>query len=313
VSGSVQTSEDLGNLYTGIEYLRYLEGEKHLIFVTEFGMNLGRVEGETRLAARANHARVVIDTIQTGGIDPGPLPTVSSPPTPIPGMNFTFMDMGRISGLKNISDLTGGQSATRVYTKPAVDRIDTATKFGYLLGYYPSNTARDTRYRRIVVRVNRPGVTVLYRHGYFADDVPPPVDRRAFLTERRIAAATNYAEDLSDIKLTVKASTTKVQGGTDVALDVVIDLSRVSFTVKDDRHVASLEFALACGDEKERVIGRSRQTLDLKLKEDTFQRYSREGFPLNAFMSSSVKPRFVKLVVYDYEADLVGSTTIKLK
>ncbi len=314
VSTSVQTNEDLGNLYTGIEYLRYLEGEKHLIFVSENGMNLPRgADSENALAARANHARVVIDTIQTGGLDPGPPPTASSPGPPIPSMNFTFMDMARISGLKNISYQTGGQSAARVYTRPAVDRIDATTRFGYLLGYHPSNTARDTRYRRIVVRVNRPGVTVLYRHGYFADDVPPPIDRRAFLIQRRLAAATYYTVDVPDIKLSAKATTARSSRGTDVSLDLVIDVSRVAFSVKDNRHVASLELALACGDAKERVIGRSRQTLDLSLKDDTFQRYSREGFPLSASLSMVAKPRYVKLVVYDYASDLVGSRTITLK
>ena len=69
VSSSVQAMQDMGNLYTGIEYLRYLEGEKHILFVTEQGFYTPRLEGDASLAARANHARVVIDTIQTGGID----------------------------------------------------------------------------------------------------------------------------------------------------------------------------------------------------------------------------------------------------
>ena len=66
--------QDMGNLYTGIEYLRYLEGEKHILFVTEQGFYTPRLEADASLAARANHARVVIDTIQTGGIDGGLLP-----------------------------------------------------------------------------------------------------------------------------------------------------------------------------------------------------------------------------------------------
>ncbi len=310
---SVQTSQDIGNLYTGIEYLRYLEGEKHLVFVTEFGMNLGRVEAETGLAARANHARVVIDTIQTGGIDPGPPPTASSPAPPIPSMSFTFMDQSRIMGLRTVSDLTGGLSSARQYARQAVDRIDSTTRFGYLLGYYPANTARDPRYRRIIVRVNRPGLQVLYRHGYYGDEAPPPIDRRSYLIQRRIAAATSYAKDVEDIKITVRPSATRPDRSTDVAVDVFIDISHVEFTTKDERRVASLEMAIACGDQKERIIGRSRQTLDLKIRDESFQRYLREGLPISAYMSSAVKPRFVKIVVYDYEADLVGSTTIRLK
>lgn len=314
VSGGVQTMQDLGNLYTGIEYLRYLEGEKHMVFVTEHGMYLNRTEIDDALAARANHARVVIDTIQTGGIDAGPMPTASGPVPPIPSPAFTAMDQFRISALRNISNLTGGQSAAREYSGPAVDRIDTATRFGYLLGYRPTNTMIDNRYRRIVVRVNRPGVTVLYRHGYYAIDTPPPIDRRAYLTNRRIAGAGYYAKDVTDIPVKVSVSVKKAaERWAEVSLEVTVDASRVSCTTADERHLATLDLAIFAGDDKERVIGQSRHKMDLKLKEETYQRYMREGIPFTVNLSVGVKPQYVKVVVYDYAADLVGSTNVKLK
>ena len=103
VSASVQAMQDMGNLYTGIEYLRYLEGEKHILFVTEQGFYTPRLEADASLAARANHARVVIDTIQTGGIDGGlsPLDAGSLVPAtvaprqmspPVPSASYANMD-----------------------------------------------------------------------------------------------------------------------------------------------------------------------------------------------------------------------------
>lgn len=38
----------------------------------------------------------------------------------------------------------------------------------YQIGYYPSNTARDGKYRRIKVLIDRPDFTVRYRRGYYA-------------------------------------------------------------------------------------------------------------------------------------------------
>ena len=32
---SAQTSQDVGNIYAGINYLKHLDGEKHLVFVSE--------------------------------------------------------------------------------------------------------------------------------------------------------------------------------------------------------------------------------------------------------------------------------------
>lgn len=314
VSSSVQTMQDLGSLYTAIEYLRFLEGEKHVVFVTEQGMYLPRVENDSDLAARANNARVAIDTIQTGGLDSGPPPTASAPAPVLPSAAFTAMDSFRISTLKTISNLTGGQSAAREYAGPAVDRIDVATRFGYLLGYRPTNTVIDNRYRRIVVRVTRPGLMVLYRHGYFSNDGPPPTDRRKYLTTRRIAGAGYYAKDVTDIPVKVTRSVrTKTERRVEVTLDVTVDASRVSFATVDNRHVAVLDLAIFGGDSKERIVGQSWHKMDLKLKEETYQRYMREGIPFQVVLSAVAQPAYVKVVVYDYAADLVGSTNIKLK
>ena len=68
VASTAQTLQDLGNIYAGIDYLRHFEGEKHLVFLTEKGLTMPRVDEDEILAAAANDARVVIDTIETGGI-----------------------------------------------------------------------------------------------------------------------------------------------------------------------------------------------------------------------------------------------------
>jgi len=52
--------------------------------------------------------------------------------------------------------------------KQGFDRIDGDLRNYYLVGYTPTNDAFDGRFRTIAVRVNRPGVTVAARKGYFA-------------------------------------------------------------------------------------------------------------------------------------------------
>ena len=322
VSTSVQALQDMGNLYTGIEYLRYLEGEKHILFVTEQGFYTPRLEADASLAARANHARVVIDTIQTGGFDGGPLPmdsrsawsvepTQMSPP--VASASSANMDMGNMQALESMSALTGGLSATRQYAQPAVDRIDTATRFGYLIGYQPQNTRIDRRYRRITVRVNRPDVTVLFRHGYFADDVPLPVDRRSFLTSRRISAAGQYGSAIPDIRVTLTPTVKRTRDAAEVSVVLNIDASRLAFSAVEGRHVADLDLVIYASDDKERLVGESRHKVDLKLKDANYQRYLREGIPFEVTMRAARPPKYVKVIVYDYAADLLGSSIVKLK
>jgi VWFA-related protein len=324
VSTSVQTLHDLGNLYTGIEYLHFLEGEKHILFLTEEGFYSPLSEDDAKLAARANHARVVIDTIQTGGIDrmPSPLeggafvPATVAPRQPSPTLasaTSTTRDMGRMQALEQMSALTGGLSSVHRYAQPAVDRIDTATRFGYLIGYQPQNTRIDRRYRRITVRVNRPDVTVLFRHGYYAEDIPLPLDRRAFTTSRRISAASQYGSAIPDIRVTLTPTVRRVQGVAEVNVVLNIDASRIAFTTAEGRHVADLDLVIYTADDKERIIKETRHKIDLKLKDETYQRYLRDGIPFDVTMRAAQPPKYVKVIVFDYAADLLGSSIAKLK
>ena len=68
VAVTAQTLQDLGNIYAGVNYLKHFEGEKHLVFFTERGLTMPRLEEDQALAAAANDARVALDTIETGGL-----------------------------------------------------------------------------------------------------------------------------------------------------------------------------------------------------------------------------------------------------
>ena len=48
---------------------------------------------------------------------------------------------------------TGGRASTYRYASDAFERIDAATRSGYVLGYYPTNRDWTGAFRRVVVRV----------------------------------------------------------------------------------------------------------------------------------------------------------------
>jgi VWFA-related protein len=316
-STSVRTLQDLDTLYTGIEYLRYLEGEKHLLFVTAAGVVLPRLEDDLSLAAMANDARVVLDTIQTGGI-PGPAPSYDfkteyarTADKVVP----TSTQLFALGTLKTVSELTGGVSSAMAPAARALDQINQMTLAGYVLGYYPSNTAWDGKYRKIEIKVNRPGAVVLFRHGYYGRDQLVPLDRKSFLTFNRVAAAAYYDRDLGDIPVRAKASASGASGQTsgEALVEVTIDISKVAFTENGERHVASLDIDVFCGDERENLVGESWEKAALQLKEDTYQRLLKSGFVHTTRVPLTGKARYVKAVVYDYGSDRLGSAVVRVR
>lgn len=73
--------------------------------------------------------------------------------------------------MKEVAELTGGKA---FYNRNDLDvAMGSAVEdnaASYTLGYYPTNKNYDGGYRKLRVSVNRPGVELRYRPGYYADD-----------------------------------------------------------------------------------------------------------------------------------------------
>ena len=337
VSTSASTTQDLQNIYTGIEYMRYIEGEKHLLFFTEQGLFLPRLENDKSLAALANDARVAIDTFQTGGIitDGGTaVPGQMSPsgvagvgarspaaagiggaaPGTAPARNPMTTRSFALSTLRNISELTGGQASVLADAYTNLARLNEATRVQYLLGYYPKDTTWDGKYRRITVRVNRPGVRVSYRHGFYARETLQPFDREAFMAYSRITAAGQYNGEVKDLAFRVRTSEASgADGAREIQVDLSIDVSRVRFQVADGRYQGKLHVTTFYGDNRGRHLGGIWQEMELNLREETYKGAQKSGLPYSVRIPRTTPGQTLKIVVYDYNADLVGSAMATAK
>lgn len=291
----IDATQDSDKLVNGINLMRYLDGEKHLVFLAEKGLSLISTEEDAIILRAAADARIVLHTIVTGGVS---------------------LDLFRSMVMRNLAEGTGGVASITRYPSEAVASIDDLTRFEYLLGYYPTDSARDGKYRKIEVEVNRPGVTVLVRSGYYANDVIVPRDRAAFMAYRRLADVGSYRDNVTDLKLTLKASQAKSadrKAPGDVVVDLRIDPSRIGFDRINGRHVARLEVRVYCGDAREKIVGEVASTVGLNLSEGSYRRYLRDGIPYTARVPVKAAPRLVKVVVYDAASDLAGSTVTKLR
>jgi VWFA-related protein len=73
------------------------------------------------------------------------------------------------TGLGELAQGTGGLIFDNTNNlRTGFDRVESDLRNYYLLGYTPSNSVYDGTFRKIEVKVNRPGLTVAARKGYFA-------------------------------------------------------------------------------------------------------------------------------------------------
>src|SRR5688500_2402611 len=113
-----------------------------------------------RAALRGNVAVYPVDpkglNVDGGGGEEMDIPTVTTTP-------------GGVASLRAIAEVTGGFAlANSNNFDNAFERIVRENSTYYILGYYSTNEKRDGGYRRLNVRVKRPGLQVRARNGYLA-------------------------------------------------------------------------------------------------------------------------------------------------
>jgi VWFA-related protein len=321
VSTSAMTFQDTQNIYTSIEYLRYMDGEKHLLLFSQDGLFLPRMDYDRSIAAMANDARVAIDTFQTSGVfttlafsASQSIPPGGRAGRPAPPWSGTISRTFALSSLRTISELTGGRASIHEDIPKALSHVNEITRAQYLLGYYPTNEKWDGSYRKIAVRVNRPGVKVSFRRGYYARDQLQPFDREEFLSYSRIAAAAGCADDVNDLTFKISASGDRDESGQpQVWVNLSINPSGIRFETADGLHQGKVRVTLFYTDEHQRPLGDLWQTMDMKLREETWQKVLAEGIPYSVRLPLRAPSVYIKAVVYDPGNDRVGSRVIRYK
>ena len=86
------------------------------------------------------------------------------------GMPGVMNDVRRAQDfLRTMSSETGGFAVVNQNNlNAAFAKIIQENSSYYLLGYYPTNDKRDGKFRKVLVRVTRPGLQIKYRNGYTA-------------------------------------------------------------------------------------------------------------------------------------------------
>jgi hypothetical protein len=214
----------------------------------------------------------------------------------------------------NVTEGTGGQFLGTRPAEATFTRVDEATRFGYLLGYTPTNVTLKNGFRKIVVKVNRPGVTVLFRHGYHPEENLPASELKAMITAFHRVAAAGFDREGHHIGVTgVALALPNPRGGRDVRVDLRIDPSRLTFMMEKGHHVSNIDVAVYAGDGKQAVIGQRHDTLRIELDDAEFADAPKDGIRYAVRVTVTGVARFAKVVVYDFGADLTGTAMVTVR
>jgi VWFA-related protein len=231
-------------------------------------------------ATRGNVSIYAIDPRGLGGFEDASL--IGGVPEEMRGDFATrgFMSELQLSqnSLRTIATETGGFAAVnRNDFTDAFARIVRENSSYYVLGYYPTNDRRDGRFRRIEVRVKRPGLQVRSRRGYVAPRGRAPAETRTQGPQNAAVLATREAIAspiaIAGVPMSVFAAPFKgTAPNATVALAIELRVDQFQLTQGSGTLNGRAEVAFNAIGRDGNVKGTGSHAVDLTLKPETFAR-----------------------------------------
>jgi VWFA-related protein len=311
---AAQNETTLGLVERSISSLTAVRGRKTLVLVSGGLAQDSHLPAFRRVVSESRRANVAIYFLDAGGLEAAPSTLRAEFGAPV-----DFNDLGstlqeareRTEGSESLAVDTGGFSIRN--TNDLADgfrRIGRESASYYLLGYSPSNKKADGRFRKIEVKVTRPGVKVRARRGYYA-----PGGERAGApksTEPRDAAlqrALDSPFDLADVPLraTSHVFSETEPGKANVLVTAEADIRKLTFDEKGGVAKDTLEYMLVVVDQQTGEFHRFDHQFAMSLQPETRARYARTWFPIARELKLAPGTYQARIVVRDRNSGRVGS------
>jgi hypothetical protein len=175
--------------------------------------------------------------------------------------------------IRNSNDLLSG-----------LDRVTRDSRDYYLLGYTPQNTARDGRFRPIKVSVNRKGVAVRARAGYYAQrDEPEGKPDDLSRLDARASAALDSPLPIGDIPLRAAAYVMEPapNGRARVVVTVDADVARLSLAESDGKPKNTLQLVCVVAQRGTGEAQRFDKTVEMTPSAETLERLRASWYPFD--------------------------------
>ncbi len=147
---------------------------------------------------------------------------------------------------------------------PAFAQVQRDSSAYYAIGFHSSNPSRDGKYRKLSIKINRPGVKLEYRPGYYA-----PADfQHSGREDRERDLQEQLTSDLpaTDVAVYLDAMYFRLdENRFFVPVSLIVPGSQIPFVKGGDKDKATLDIIGEVIDEVKRPIGNARETVKLNL------------------------------------------------
>jgi VWFA-related protein len=212
-------------------------------------------------------------------------------------------------GARSIALNTGGRVISGSNLGVGLARVATEARSYYLLGYTPTNRKRDGTFRKIEVVVNRPGVEVLARGGYYAasDKAPPRSSPDQLDANVRAALESPFGVPGIPLRLTSYVFGPKADGTLQTTLLAEADPAPLRLQSKDGQFTDVLDSYVLVHDAATGRVQRDERVIELSMPATVLEQTRRNGLPIRREFALPPGRYSATLVVRERATALIGS------
>jgi len=313
-AGDVENQYTYRHLEDVLRRLSNMPGERLMLLVSPGFLLTTSYLDESGVIDRANRANVVINTLDARGLyTPDVMGDISRP----------YADSPRTAGLKTMYRVSAQQEDENVLRDFAYGTGGTffhnsndlqgglqlaglAPEVSYVLAFSPQNRKWDGQYHLIRVELAKKSkFTIQARRGYYA---PRKVDDPHELAREEIQEAIFSQDEINELPLDLQTQYFKNDAeGARLSIVSRLELKNMHFRKSDGRSLDDLTLATAIFDENGNFITGGEKTVQMRLKDTTYERLSHSGLTVKS--SFVVKPGryLVRQVVRDSEGSQMAA------
>lgn len=303
-----------------LDSLQSTKGRKSVVLVSQgfiYDPNLSEFKDVLQASRRGNAAVYFLDTRGLEGLGTQFTAEFQAPTDPR-DVGSALLDQSLASeGSESIAADTGGFSVNNTNNlAKGISRIANETQMYYLIGYIPTNTARDGRFRKIDVDVKRKGVSVRARRGYYAalDNAKEPEKKKAGVDPAlQQALDSPFEMDEIPIRMTAFVQDEALLGKLNALIAADVDIDAFGFREEvgpkegEKRFADTLEFMLVVAHRETGEFYQFNQKIDMRLLPATRERFKSAWYPLLRDFELAPGGYQAKMVVRDKNTGRVGT------
>jgi VWFA-related protein len=223
-------------------------------------------------------------------------------------------ELARHTTMSSVAEETGGRAFLRTNDLEKAIReglSDGATY--YTLGYYSEDKNWNGKFRRIAVKVERPGTKVRFRQGYFASDPNgyTKIDPKKQATELSQALSMDYPISTAlPFRAQVIPPAEKSDGK--ILIRYAIDAHKLGFELKDGLEYANVDCAVQAFRLKGSPLPLQSNNFAAKLKPEEYKLIMERFFPCSQTLELSPGEYVFRLGVRDNATGFIGTANVRV-